>query len=667
MKKNHYILASLCLMTLLLAATACRNDDYVVLSDTQALPPSTIPAGQLKGMYVLCEGNMGSNKASVDYLYFGDSLQPAAYHRNIYAERNPSEVKELGDVGNDIQIYGNRLWMTINCSNKVEVATADGCLKIGKVDVPNCRYLAFSGGYAYVSSYVGPVQMSGDAPLGRVYKVDTLTLQKVDSVVVGYQPEEMAVVDGRLYVANSGGYRAPNYDRTVSVIDLDSFREVEKIDVAPNLHRLRADRYGQLWVSSRGDYASVPSRLYLIAADGAGRRLQPQMFDPPVSDLCIVGDSLYFIGNSSSNTQSHQLQSGIINVNTRQQVASAITHAPELEDIELPYGIVVNPETRDFYLMDAKNYVSSGQLFHFLADGSFDWKVWTGDIPTAAAFVGSRLDVAYQPIEEGGSRYIQAVDEYVPAPGQFVNTMPAYEEGDDARTMAAKCTEALAGGKGGTVCLGGYGGYITFHFDHRIKNVEGECDFYIAGNAHSGASEAGIVMVSIDENRNGIPDDTWFELKGSADDEQPEAMTYHYTVTYQPAPMADIPWTDSKGNTGFIYRNGFHQQEYYPQWIQGELSFTGTLLPPNAVNQGTEKVPYWVLGSFGYGYVDNAENRNREACSFDIGWAVDENRQPVKLPGADFIRVYTALNQQCGWIGETSTEITGAEDLHFQE
>ena len=185
MKKNHYIQASLCLMTLLLAATACRNDDYVVLSDTQALPPSTIPAGQLKGMYVLCEGNMGSNKASVDYLYFGDSLQPAAYHRNIYAERNPSEVKELGDVGNDIQIYGNRLWMTINCSNKVEVATADGCLKIGKVDVPNCRYLAFSGGYAYVSSYVGPVQMSGDAPLGRVYKVDTLTLQKVDSVVVG--------------------------------------------------------------------------------------------------------------------------------------------------------------------------------------------------------------------------------------------------------------------------------------------------------------------------------------------------------------------------------------------------------------------------------------------------------------------------------------------------
>ena len=174
-------------------------------------------------------------------------------------------------------------------------------------------------------------------------------------------------------------------------------------------------------------------------------------------------------------------------------------------------------------------------------------------------------------------------------------------------------------------------------------------------------------MVSIDENRNGIPDDTWFELKGSADDEQPEAITYRYTITYQPAPMADIPWTDSKGNTGFIYRNGYHQQEYYPQWIKENLSFTGTLLPPNAVNQGTEKVPYWVLGSFGYGYVDNAENRNREACSFDIGWAVDENRQPVKLPGADFIRVYTALNQQCGWIGETSTEITGAEDLHFQE
>lgn len=51
---------------------------------------------------------------------------------------------------------------------------------------------------------------------------------------------------------------------------------------------------------------------------------------------------------------------------------------------------------------------------------------------------------------------------------------------------------------------------------------------------------------------------------------------------------------------------------------------------------------------------------------FDIGWAVDpETREPVHLPGVDFIRVYTALNQYCGWIGETSTEIFMARDMHI--
>ena len=52
----------------------------------------------------------------------------------------------------------------------------------------------------------------------------------------------------------------------------------------------------------------------------------------------------------------------------------------------------MNPLQRDFYLMDAKNYVSSGDLLHFHADGTFDWKVKTGDIPGHAAFLYASLN-----------------------------------------------------------------------------------------------------------------------------------------------------------------------------------------------------------------------------------------------------------------------------------
>ena len=169
----------------------------------------------------------------------------------------PDVVKELGDVGNDIGIYGNRLYVVVNCSNFVEVMNVHTAEHIGSVTIPNCRYIVFNGDKAYVSSYAGPVQIDPNARPGKVVEIDLETLQITREVVVGYQPEEMVINNGRLYVANSGGYRFPNYDRTVSVVDLQSFQVVNTIDVAINLHRMEIDKQGRIYVSSRGDYYGV--------------------------------------------------------------------------------------------------------------------------------------------------------------------------------------------------------------------------------------------------------------------------------------------------------------------------------------------------------------------------------------------------------------------------
>ncbi len=379
--KRHLIIY----ITILLSIVGCRTDDYIVYMEDEDTGAKT-EATEVLGMYVLNEGNMGSNKCTLDFLDL--SGETAHYLRNIYAERNPNEVKELGDVGNDAQIYGSKLWLVINCSNKVEVLGAKDAVKQGKIDVPNCRSVAFHQGYAYVSSYVGPVNVSQDAPLGQVYKIDTLTLRTVAQVTVGYQPEELAVIGDKLYVANSGGYMVPDYDHTVSVIDLNTFTEERKIDVAPNLHRCRADRYGQLWVSSRGDYYGEPSHLCWLQKDASGQLQRMGRIDVVVSDMCIVGDSLYYMGMQFNyETMKNERMLGIINVATHEVVNRQLTTAKEAEAIIQPYGIIVNPNGRDFYLMDAKNYVSSGDLLHFHQDGTFDYKVRTGDIPAHAVFL----------------------------------------------------------------------------------------------------------------------------------------------------------------------------------------------------------------------------------------------------------------------------------------
>lgn len=293
------------------------------------------------------------------------------------------------------------------------------------------------------------------------------------------------------------------------------------------------------------------------------------------------------------------------------------------------------------------------------------------------------------------SKYIQAVDEYCPAPGQHVNDVPEYVEGDTEADMIQKCNESVAGkslldNDAHIIALGGWGGYITFHFDHSIANIPDQRDFAVWGNAYQemrnlvfgGMNEAGIVMVSKDVNGNGKPDDPWYEISGSCDVDSIGKVTYNYEVTYRKNSMGDIPWTDNHGNSGTIDRNHYHTQEYYPQWLPDNLTFKGTRLPDNMLNlselvEASWSPYYYVLVGFRYGYADNLPNftdksdatsYNYEGCGIDISWAVDENRQPVNLDFIDFVRVYTGLNQKCPqpeWWGETSTEFAGAEDIHL--
>ncbi|MBQ9667738.1 MAG: hypothetical protein IJV45_03185 [Prevotella sp.] len=260
------------------------------------------------------------------------------------------------------------------------------------------------------------------------------------------------------------------------------------------------------------------------------------------------------------------------------------------------------------------------------------------------------------------SKYIEAVDEYVPAPGQFVNTLPEATADDTPATMARKCTEALAGGAGGMITLGAWGGYVVFHFDHPVVNIDGERDFAVWGNAFDYAAEPAIVMVAVDANGNHLPDDPWYELRGS---EYDNPLTIHdYGLTYSYAPLKDVSWTDNQGHEGSVPRNTFHAQEYFPLWLaaEGQLSFSGARLPDNAELVGKK----YLLEAFSYGYADNQPNDNVEGCSMDIGWAVDAQGRPVSLSHIDFVKCYNAMNQVCGNIGETSTEITGAEDLHLE-
>lgn len=380
MKRMHLIY----LLIFLLNLSACREDEQIFLSDSVqvALP---MVGTHVKGFYQLNEGNMGMNRASLDYFDYGTGV----YTRDIFSERNPEIVKELGDVGNDIKVYGQKVYAVINVSNLIVVFDVRTARRIKEIEVPNCRYLAFDKDKVYVSSYAGPVQINPNAEIGFVAEIDTASLEITRKVSVGYQPEEMVVHNGKLYVANSGGYRAPNYDRTVSVVNVESFEEIKKIDVAINLHRMVIDRRGDIYVSSRGDYMRTPPNLYVI--DSATDEVK-QCLDIPVGGMWLDDDKLYYYSVAFSMTSGrNEVTYGILDTRTKKQISNRIITDGTEKEIMLPYGIAVNPETKEIFMTDAQNYVVTGFVYCFSPDGKLKWKTEGGNIPGHFAFVTESL------------------------------------------------------------------------------------------------------------------------------------------------------------------------------------------------------------------------------------------------------------------------------------
>lgn len=255
------------------------------------------------------------------------------------------------------------------------------------------------------------------------------------------------------------------------------------------------------------------------------------------------------------------------------------------------------------------------------------------------------------PSNPGSNKYVTKVFEYLPAPGQYTNKTIGTLEG-------AKSIE----GKEGIVSLGAWGGYIVLGFDHTVinesQNGTPKDDIIIYGNAQSNWAEPGVVWVMQDENGNGKPDDTWYELKGSEFGKDGYIRDYEVTYT-KPATGGSVTWKDNKGKTGVVTIAGATSQAF-PSWVTGtEYTLKGTLLPSSGIK--AETPTYITSAPFTFGYGDNKVGGD----NIDIANAIDKDGKTVTLTGIDFIKIQTGIQADLGWLGELSTEVLGVADLNL--
>lgn len=271
------------------------------------------------------------------------------------------------------------------------------------------------------------------------------------------------------------------------------------------------------------------------------------------------------------------------------------------------------------------------------------------------------------------SSYATKMVELLPAPGQFVGQL----------TVPHK--DFCVGEEGTMVSLGGFGGYIVLEFAKPIVNDPHNpygVDFTIHGNSfianlYGVWTEPGAVMVMKDENHNGLPDDTWYELAGSdyylSTTKRNVTMTY-YNPHYQK--RHTIPYTLNDGTAGAMRTNQFHQQSYFPgdydfDCDRDSIAYTGNLIR-GCIDLSTPSYIENYRAQL-FGYCDNKGAIRDEVHNpytttmakggdgFDLDWAVDKDGNYVALDTVKWVKIYTSLNQDGGWLGELSTEVAWAQ------
>lgn len=281
----------------------------------------------------------------------------------------------------------------------------------------------------------------------------------------------------------------------------------------------------------------------------------------------------------------------------------------------------------------------------------------------------------YRPVTDSSSRLWNKVYEYTPAPGQFINeTASGGFTGSEVTPEAAVEYATNRLDKKQYVSLGSWGGYIIVGFDHSIKSGDGEYDFAIQGNSFEGSSEPGIVWVMQDTNGNGLPDDEWYELRGSETGKTETIQNYELTYYRPDNPKSKVIWVDYLGEKGWVdYLSAFHFQDYYyPLWIREDsYTFTGTLLKPR--NRQDPSTGFWSNDAYAWGYADNfgddqlaggdLVDGSGQCNGFKISNAMHIDGTPVNLQYIDFIKVQCGVLAKSGWLGEISTEVFSFEDL----
>ncbi len=343
-----------------LAIVACGDDP---------IEPTTPPAPAVptsENLIICNEGNWQSDNGQLSFYEGKTGTLTNKWFRQVNGSK-------LGDTPNDIiQVNDTLIAIAVNWSNIVQYIHPDGTACGATENVPNNRRMCSDGHYLYITSYA---HICGNQTFtkGYVAKIDVNTKQVVATCEVGWEPEGIRLYDGKLYVANTGGYafsEGHDYETTVHVVDAQTMKTLKTIDTrCINIYGEMSQAGQYLCINSSGDYYEGTPKTIIIDC----KTDKVTTFDFPSTYNTSDGSKFYTVGSAYSyitGPTTHSVKT--IDPATLQATDGIFCDAitKKIKELTSPYELYVSPYTGNVYFTDAKGYSSEGELYGYSQDGN---------------------------------------------------------------------------------------------------------------------------------------------------------------------------------------------------------------------------------------------------------------------------------------------------------
>lgn len=337
---------------------SCDNND-----DTNEIPLGSYD----NGVFILNQGGFEKGNASVSYL----SDDFVTQQNNIFSLVNPTIT--LGDTGQDIGLYAHLAFIVLNGSDKIEIVNRYTMAHVATIDtgLDNPRYIAFSGGKAFVTNWGDAGNKTDDYV--AVLNLSTYTVAAKISVAEG--PERIIEEDDKLYVAHAGGW---GYGKTISVINAlnNTLSTTITVGDVPNSLEIKND-FLYVICGGKPSYSGSETAGSLVKINLSNNTVSSTINFAAAthpSNLDIVDSAIYYTVDSA-------IYKSTLSATTLPTTPLFSTTAQGVYGV---YSFAV--KDNKIYVGDAGDYSSNGKIYVYSLTGALEHDYTVGIIPAGFYF-----------------------------------------------------------------------------------------------------------------------------------------------------------------------------------------------------------------------------------------------------------------------------------------